>query len=310
MSGSARFTSREAVRTTPLRFVETMPFHRFAYPAYQNALWFADESGPTCAVGAWTGDEPAGLAMSVEVGNGEVASICSIYVDPTFRRRGIGTALLARLEEDRQRRGIRRLELGFRNSSVSALAIQRMLERLGWPPAEPERLICMCDRRMLEADWLQERADLPPDHEIVSWSEISAGERLALVVSQLRDPWIPPSLNPFDYEQSMEFNSVALRCRGEVLGWVLTQRFDASTLVYSCSYMRPDQQRRGRMIPLYREAIRRHGARLDLPNACWVVPYQHPLMVRFVQRRMAPYAIELEDYCVSIKPVASAEPPP
>jgi GNAT superfamily N-acetyltransferase len=304
-SHAQRAAASSAVRTAPLRFAETMPFLRFTYPAYQQTLWLADDAGP---VGAWVGDEPAGLAMTVKGDEDGLARICSIFVDERFRRRGIGTAPLARLEESQHRRGIRRLELGHRRPSESAVATQRMLDRLGWPPAAPERLLCTCDRRMLEAAWMKVAADLPPDCEIVSWSEITRGERLALVASQVLNPWIPPSLNPFNYEDTMEFNSVGLRCRGEVFGWVLTQRFDATTLIYSCSYMRPDQQRRGRMVPLYQEAIRRHGERMDLPNACWAVPHVRPLMVRFVRRRMASCATLLEDYCVSIKPIPSTEP--
>jgi hypothetical protein len=117
------------------------------------------------------------------------------------------------------------------------------------------------------------------------------------------NPWIPPSLNPFKYESTMEYNSVAMRCGGNVVGFILTQRFDASTLIYSCNYMRPDLQRRGRMVPMLAEAIWRQSKRLDVPNGWWVVPYAHRPMVRFARRWMAPYATTMEDYCISTKPV-------
>src|SRR5207302_769437 len=115
-----------ACRTAALQFVETMPFHRFAYPGYQPALWQADERGPVCAVGAWVGDEAAGLAMSVKAEAEGLARVCSVYVEERFRRMGIGTALLARLQESQHRRGIARIEIGFRSASATAPAMARM----------------------------------------------------------------------------------------------------------------------------------------------------------------------------------------
>lgn len=292
-----------AVRTATLQFVETMPFHRFAYPGYQPTLWQADDRGPVCAVGAWVGDEPAGLAMSVRAEEDGLARVCSIYVAERFRRLGIGTELLSRLQESQHQRGIARLELGFRNGSITAAAVIRMLDRLGWPPAEPERLLCASDRRILEADWMLADYKLPPGYDIVPWADVTLRQRAALMAGQLLNPWVPVSLNPFKYESTMEYNSVAMRCGGEVVGFILTQRFDPSTLIYSCNYTRPDLQRRGRMVPLLVEAIRRQSERLDVPNAWWAVPYKHLPMVRFARRWMAPYATTIEDYCVSTKPI-------
>ena len=54
-------------RITSLRFVETMPFHRFAYPSHQPVLWSADDRGAVCAVGAWW-DRATGMVSATSIG--------------------------------------------------------------------------------------------------------------------------------------------------------------------------------------------------------------------------------------------------
>jgi GNAT superfamily N-acetyltransferase len=292
------------VRIVPLRFVETMPFHRFTFPVYQPELWSADDRGAVCAIGAWCDDKPVGLAMSVSTGKDGMAWVRSIYVERCFRRRRLGTSLLAQLETSMSLRGNPHLRIGYSRKSSASPAIERMLARLDWPRAEPERLLCAGDNRLLEeidADWLNAPPKLPDDCKIVPWSEVTRRELLVLLASQALNPWIPAGLAPFDFVAGAEFNSVAMRCGGEIVGWVLTQRLDVSTLIYSCGYMRPDLQRRGFLVTLYVEAMRRHARRSDMPNWCGAVPYKYRPMAAFMRRRLGSPAVEFDDYLVAIK---------
>ena len=154
---------------------------------------------------------------------------------------------------------------------------------------------------MQHAPWVS-AYKLPNSFEIFSWTDLSLSERHDLERQQETQHWIPDTLVPFKYENSMEpLNSVGLQYRGQVVGWVITQRFRTDTICYSCSYIRPDLQRRGRIIPLYAEAIRRHCTRPEIPNATWVVPYIHEGMVQFVQHRMAEHMTSIDEFRRSCK---------
>ena len=245
-----------------------MPFHRMASPIHQTWLWAADDQGAVCAIGAWWEDKPVGFALSLKTGS-DRAGLLSIFVDEHFRRKGLGASLLAQSECCWRQRGILHLRLGYRSGSSTAIAVEHMLARLDWPRAVPERLLCAGDNQLLDkidADWARAPPTPSADYEIVSWSEVMPRERLVLLADQALNPWIPVELDPFKYEATAEFNSVAMRCAGEIVGWVLTQRLDTSTLMYSCGYMRPDLQRRGWLVALYIEAMRRHSQRSDIPN--------------------------------------------
>jgi hypothetical protein len=158
---------------------------------------------------------------------------------------------------------------------------------------------------MLDSPWLRDYP-VPRDAEIIPWSEVTAQDMEALKASQETDPWIHESLRPWTY-QNIEFNSVALRHKGAIAGWVITQRFNSSTLIYSNSYMHPSMQRTARILPLYVQAVRKQAADPGLPNALWVVPFIHPTMVRFVRSWMAPYMTRVEELRMSTKSLAAAD---
>lgn len=282
--------------------VSALAFHGLTFASLQPLLLSAGNSGVT-AVGVCEGGEPVGLALALHLPHKGRARVASLFVARPYRRKGHGTRLLAALEAALRDKGEHVVELGFQAARETSAAPPRMLERLGWPAAQPDRLVCRCDRRMLESPWLRREYTLPRDAQVVSWADVSPEEVAALEASQAKDPWVPASLRPWQYE-GIAFNSVAMRYRGALMGWVLTQRFNSSTLVYSNSYMHPTLQRNARILPLYVEAVRRQAADPGLPNAVWVVPFAHPTMVRFVRTWMTPYMNTVEEHMVSVRELA------
>lgn len=286
------------VTTKVLDPISAMPFHGLTYPSLQSMLWTTDSS-VVMAVGAEEDGQPVGLALAVRVEQKGFCRLASLYVHETHRRRGIGTRLLGAIEELVLARGHTRLEARYQTGRPTSEAADRMLRARGWPPAESERLICRCGRNMAHARWLRD-FPLPADQQVVSWFDVTPAEIDALRESQKHDPWIPQSLLPWDYSNPA-FNSMALRTAEGIAGWVLTQHHDSKTLIYSDSYMHPRLRRQGRILPLYVAAVRRHLEREDLPFAIWVVPFEHPDMVRFVRRWMAPHMDKVEELRACVK---------
>ena len=284
--------------------LDSLPYHGLTYASLQPLL-FSAGNGDVTAVGALEDGEAAGLALALRLPLKGFTRLASLFVREGSRRRGIGTRLLAALEAQLRREGVERFEVSYQTGRSTSQAPPRMLARLGWPAPHPDRLICRCDRRMLESPWLQREYPLPRDASIVPWSEVDAAEIEALRASQATDPWIPASLRPWEY-RDLEPNSVAMRHNGAIVGWVLTQRFDSTTLTYSNSYMHPTLQRTARILALYVEAIRKQAADPQLPNALWVVPFIHPTMVRFVRSTMAPYMVRVEELRVSLRDLTPA----
>ncbi len=84
------------------------------------------------------------------------------------------------------------------------------------------------------------------------------------------------------------------------MGWVITHRLAPDTIRYTCSFVRQDLQKMGRIIPLYVKAIQLQ-AKAGIPKGIWTVPFIYTSMVSFVQKRMAPYMISIEESKTSWK---------
>ena len=147
----------------------------------------------------------------------------------------------------------------------------------------------------MEAPWMKRYSRLPSSYSIFPWMEITQEERKAIQQTQDAQSWIPKDLIPFQYEQNLEpLNSLGLRYQGQVVGWMINHRLSPDTIRYTCSFVREDLQKMGRIISLYAEAGRRQISAM-VPNTIWTVPLVHESMVKFVKQRWAPYLVSIDE---------------
>ncbi len=131
---------------------------------------------------------------------------------------------------------------------------------------------------------------LPKGYDVLPWAQVTTAEREALRVSNLEKPWIAPDLVPFYFEENYEpVTSVALRINGATLGWCLNHVVDG-ILRFTCSFLRRDLQRLGRIVLLYSESVSRMPV-AGLSVGMWTVPIKHAGMVNFTRKHMQPYSI-------------------
>ena len=70
---------------------------------------------------------------------------------------------------------------------------------------------------------------------------------------------------------------------------MLNHRVAQDAVRFTCSFMRKDLGRRGRIMPLYTASIERLRA-AGIETCMFVTPVVHRTMVEFVRRRCAPWA--------------------
>ncbi len=95
-------------------------------------------------------------------------------------------------------------------------------------------------------------------------------------------------LVPWQFDRGgFDPSSVGARYRGRVVGWVITHRASFDTVRFTCSFMRKDLSRRGRILPLYAAALERLRA-TPCRLCTFVTPYSYTGMVEFIRRRLVP----------------------
>lgn len=276
-------------------------YEHLTYPIFRSRLEASGLQQSIVAIGASFLWQPVGLAMAEISPDGTKGEVLSIFVTPQSRCAGIGTSLLTCLEQELFKRGCTGVKLDYITGKPTTPALERLLQKCNWVPPQPRMLVCKSTIEMIvNAPWMH-RYSLPSSFTIFPLTELTEDDRLSIQQRQVEEPWIPQDLIPFRHEENLEpLNSVGLRYKGEVVGWVITHRLDPDTIRYTCSFVRLDLQKMGRIIPLYVEAIKRQY-QANILKGIWTVPFCHTAMINFVKRRMADYMESIEESRGSFK---------
>lgn len=282
-------------------------YQPFTFPLFRHQLQALKPEGSTVAIATSNSDRAIGLALAEILPDGKTAEVLSIFVEPTYRRQGIGTAILTRLEQELFSRGCTSAKLVYTSGQSTTPALERILQKRNWTPPQPRMLVCKSTIHLIaNAPWMQKGA-LPSSYSIFPWVEITPQERITLQQQQEAEPWIPKDLIPFKHEKNLELlNSLGLRYQGQVVGWVITHRIAPDTIRYTCSFVRQDLQKMGRIIPLYVNAIQIQ-VKANILQGIWTVPLGHISMIHFVKKRMAPYLTSLEETRGSFKSLSQVK---
>ncbi len=316
MSSGLEFATLEPGRELPPGLEE------MTFPIYRPLLALAPvsrhpEQGDVrlvqpVAVIARSGGRLAGLALaelplasaepaagSETAGNPDAAAdrrpeLLSLFVKPAARCAGVATALLAALERELVRRGATVVTTVYTAGRSSIPALERVLEKRGWDAPRARTLsVRFPPQAALASDLFSERrmGALAGQLELFPWRDLDAASRARIRSSHDAAPWITPALAPWRFEAAGfdPLSSIGARYRGEVVGWVLNHVVAPGTVRFTCSFLRKDLSRRGRIVPLYRESLRRLAAG-GVERATFVTPVIYPNMVRFILRWIAPIA--------------------
>ncbi|NEO25082.1 GNAT family N-acetyltransferase, partial [Moorena sp. SIO4A5] len=228
------------------------------------------------------------------------AEVLSLFVKPNYRGQGIGTALLTRIEKVLSLRGCQEVELIYTTGRSGILELESLLRKCNWSPPESRRLICQSTTdKIAKAPWMQ--LSMSSSYQIFPWIEITQAERRTIEEQQQQHPWIDPDLVPWKYEKELEpLNSLGLRYRGQVVGWVITHRIAPDTIRYSSMFVRKDLQKRARGMTLVVNAIQLQ-AQVNIPNCVCSVQITNTAMSNFVKKHMSPYLTSFEESRVSFK---------
>lgn len=270
-------------------------FAPMTFPAYRRRVLLAGESPGPIACGALDGERPIGLVL-IDTVAGVGHLLRSLYVDPAYRGQGLGARLLERAEAEARGRGHEELRTIYTAGGAGIPAFERVLARRGWSAPERRTWVMRSTPELLtEAFTRVKLRPLDPETEVFPWRDLGDAEAEALLRQQRETGW--PSLEVFPLHYGPRFEpetSVGLRRHGEVVGWVVNHRVDATTLRFTCSYLREELQGTGRLVEVYSRVVARMSP-AGFREVVWTVPVEFPRMVRFAERRIGPFLTSLTE---------------
>jgi GNAT superfamily N-acetyltransferase len=279
-------------------------FAPMTFPAYRRRALLAGEPAGPIACGATRDGRPIGLALVDRVA-GVGSLLRSLYVQAERRGEGIGTALLAAAEAASLATGWDELRTVYTAGGAGIDAFERVLARRGWdPPARRTWVMRSTPEKLTEAFARVRMRPLDAATEIFPWRDLSEAEARDLVRRQRETGWPNLEVFPFHYGPRFEpETSVGLRHAGEVVGWVVNHRFDATTLRFTCSYLREERQGTGRLVQAYQRVVAAMPA-AGFREVVWTVPVEFPRMVHFAEKRIGPFLTSLTETRGSTKRLA------
>lgn len=255
------------------------------------------------------GGRPIGLALAeIPAATPSSAELLSLLVVSDARRRGVATMLLAGIEEDLSRRGVTEVGGVYMSGKPFTAALERVFEKRGYSPPQVRKLVVQCTpEEAARTDWFQ-KAKMPEGGIIFPWTDLPRDEYEALKRSQAERPWIPQILEPWSCGERVDpASSVGLRLAGEVAGWVITHRVAPLLVRYTACFVREDLQGQGALFPLLVASI--NGLMGTGTSCTFVTSNQFPRMVRFTQRRLAPFITYCGETRGVTKPLAAVTVP-
>jgi len=270
-------------------------FKELTYPAYQPWLLRLCEDNSWIAFGLEIKGDPVGLVLArhAMVETKKNAEICSLFVVPEYRQRGIGTALLKSVEEELKGRGCEKVSLGYLDNP-NQIFIEKMLSRCHWEKPAKTALICYGSmKKVKNAPYLKNleklSAQLPAPFSIFPWSSLTEAE-IAAIKTKIETNPLAKRFDPFiEIEKLESLNSLGLRHENEVVGWMINHRIAPDTIRYTQMYVDPTFQPLSRsLIMLFSALNLQIRAIPEIPKATCRVDIDNTPMVNFVRRRLAP----------------------
>lgn len=272
-----------------LSIAERDAFRGFTTAPLRKLLCDVENVGQSLAVGALAWPSPIGLAL-VEFGREEHPVLRSIAVAKSYRRQGVGRALLCEVEDELRRRGESAVVVQvFLLGKEPAVELSGLMASVGWSDMEPVGVFCKTTYTLLlNAPWARYHS-FPANFDIFEWADLSPEEK-RLFVGENRGPsWFPEQLNPFTRGDLVHVpTSVGLRYRGELIGWCVTYAFGPTDLTVSSLFVKAEFQPRGYAIRLLAYAIH-HAHDCGREDISFNVGIGMTGMLQFFRRHMTPY---------------------
>ena len=280
-------------------------YKHLTYPWLQERLDKLLPSDLTnIALGVVLQGQPVGLVLAEYSINQNQANILSLIVAKEHRQRGLGTALLIQIEEILKGYGCQQLNLLY-TLNLATPILERMLKQQNWTPASFYSLQCLTNRATINQAPFLHGYTLPKKFTIFPWAELTAQERAKI---EQRDEGLnyPEELSPFKEDQIEVVSSVGLRYREEVVGWSIVQRVMPNCVTYKALFVKPEFRSLAIGVYLLAASINLQLTDDKVTEAMFIVLTENTRMVRFVNRRLAPYLTAINSFWKSSKLVPTS----
>lgn len=283
-------------------------FQELTYPIFRRLLQTVDHS--YIILTARFLDKPAGLSIT-KISDDKCAEIISFYILPEARKKNIGFQLFQALEEKVRENGQTKILYIAEKQKIETAEIQVFLRKNTFHSGALRSVWGKFKAEDLKEVPFLKKDFIPGAFEIFLWRDLTPNDKEEMLQRQKEMAWIPENLNPFETNKNIELsNSLGLKYKNKVLGWIINFRIDPNTIRYDKMFVQKDLQQYGLVLPLLIRSIKIHiesyHAGDAAANALFLIPTEMEGMIKFYRKHMEAYVSEKKEY-YQITKILSAE---
>lgn len=161
--------------------------------------------------------------------------------------------LLDALEQDIQNQKMDSLTFSYEEEEITPNLVLLLDER-GFSPPYPTFTRYFVDQHFFHPDWFDNPPPLLPNYTIEPF-KITEEEK-SLIKQKVRQGLVTEDINPLEDYPIETLNSVALRYKGTLIGWMVNKRVNENLILYSSLYVDENHRSTGVSITLLAHSIR------------------------------------------------------
>ena len=292
---------RPSIQYQPLQNLtvqQSLSYNHLSFPKIQTRWSRQQPKGQLVGIVADVAGEKVGLVLaeifSTPRQTPPEVEVISLFVLPDYRHQGIGTGLIKTLEMGLTALGCGQMQLVYKSTAITNLALEPLLKRQNWQTQVNFLLGKTSTEKVSQAPWLK-KYPLPNKFTVFPWSELTDADK-----KQLEMLDCPTALSPFSNTPAEPLNSLGLRYENQLVGWMITHRVATDAIRYSTMFVDKRFQGLGRGISLLSQSILRQ-VDSTVPYCLFAVQQENPAMLKFVHKHLEPYLMEVTNSHVAFK---------
>lgn len=236
-------------------------------------------------------EKPVALILASLIPIFHSAEIHSFNVLGSHLQIALGVELLTFLENELIKEKCKIAFFTYPEDNYYSLFLEKILRERNWKGPRYFKIYLRFISAAFHPPWLRNDYTYPPYFHAFPWSELTKEDIKHIHFLESQD-LAPKTISPFSKQEKIDFsNSLGLRYKGKVVGWMITHRIAPDTIRYVSLFILKEFEKLGPSIKLLCDSIilQQKG---DVPWADFELNLeQSPISwIKFVKRRLVPYA--------------------
>ncbi len=247
-------------------------------------------------IGILKDQHPIGISIACVYRKVHAAHILVFNIENLDAHEDAARQLLRLLDQQLLEKNILIATFTYPQKEDVSSIIEKIFIENHWQGPQLKMIECLFISADFNPTWLHNKIDLDSEYEEFLFKDITQKEKKELI-HRFEQMTLSPSIFPFGREKNLiEYkNSLGLRYKGKVIGWMLTHRIKPDTIRYSALYLDEEFRHTRYWFKLLIDAIKIQKSLANAKYAFLEINLEQisKSWLKFIERKLFPQACKI-----------------